>query len=54
MLHGRTTLSSAYQLAVSTCLRAFHVRFLLSYSGIPFRFGTKSRTLLAFVPAYRL
>jgi hypothetical protein len=28
MLHGRTTLSSAYQLAVSTCLRAFHVRFL--------------------------
>jgi hypothetical protein len=27
MLHTRTTLPSAYQLAVSTCRRAFHVRF---------------------------
>jgi hypothetical protein len=35
MLHGHTTLPSAYQLAVSTCLRAFHVRFpplILRYS----------------------
>jgi hypothetical protein len=28
MVHSRTTLPSAYQLAVSTCLRAFHVGFL--------------------------
>jgi hypothetical protein len=27
MLHTRSTLPSAYQLAVSTFLRAFHVRF---------------------------
>jgi hypothetical protein len=35
MLHGRITLPSAYQLAVSSCLRAFHVRFppfILRYS----------------------
>jgi hypothetical protein len=35
MLLGRTTLPSASQLAVSTCLRAFHVRFpplILRYS----------------------
>jgi hypothetical protein len=54
MLHGHTTLPSAYQLAVSSCLRAFHVRFppfILRYSP-PLR--NEIRTLLAFVPAYRL
>jgi hypothetical protein len=28
MLHGRTAPPSAYRLAASTCLCAFHVRFL--------------------------
>jgi hypothetical protein len=27
MLHSHTTLPSAYQLAVNSCPRAFHVRF---------------------------